>query len=199
MISKGTLKLLLGLLVGDKEEKQEKQRQAVLIIDDDQDYCEIIEGALVRLGFRRSEIETAHNLCDAEDILNRRQFFAYILDQNFPGKRTGLQFDREMRVAHPEVRSIILAGDIVFPHPSGVSQSAPDGTALLVIRKPIGGGLSESLGDALRMNGHYKSEPKPSQIIVSTWFLMAVVAIISFALGHGVLTPLLKELLKDVF
>lgn len=190
------IKLLLSLMFGEKGKKQEQHRLPVLIVDDDLEYCEIIEAALMRLGFSKEEIEMAHTLEDAKDKLSRRHYLAYILDQNFPGKKTGLEFDREMRTVHPNVRSVILAGEINFPHPSGVPRSAPEGIALVMIRKPMGGGLSESLGDALRMNGHTNTEPKPIQIAVSVWILCSLTAVFTHGFTQGWIISLITKLIK---
>jgi two-component system response regulator HydG len=101
----------------------------VLIVDDEQETCDLLELALVRQGFRVTASTNAH---DALDLVASEEFDAVLTDLQMPGI-SGLDVCERVRGTRPNTPVLVVTGE-------GSMESAIDAMrvhAFDFIRKPV--------------------------------------------------------------
>jgi two-component system, OmpR family, response regulator len=78
----------------------------VLVVDDQQEICDLVHGYLTEEGFR---VSIANNGADLRDAMARSKIDLVILDLLLGGE-DGLQLARELRDSRPEIGIVILTG-----------------------------------------------------------------------------------------
>ncbi|MGE3106695.1 MAG: response regulator transcription factor [Lysobacterales bacterium] len=81
-------------------------QRSLLLIDDDRNYCQVMQRAFLRRGF---EVTTAFSGADALQVAALRAFDGLILDLRL-GEDSGLQLLAELRRRQPAARILLLTG-----------------------------------------------------------------------------------------
>ena len=78
----------------------------VLLVEDEEDYREVLRTRLTKRGFQVEGVTTAEL---ALDLLQQRDFDVVVLDVRLP-RMTGVQALEKIRQLHPEIEVLILTG-----------------------------------------------------------------------------------------
>jgi DNA-binding NtrC family response regulator len=100
----------------------------VLVVDDDNDLCEIME-AIVR---KICPVHSEHNLQSAESYLTRRKPDIIFLDNNLPDG-SGVLFIKEILDFYPDAKIVLMTADVS----AGLKEKALDEGAVRFIAKPF--------------------------------------------------------------
>ncbi len=84
----------------------EKAPITVLLVEDEEDYREVLRTRLTKRGFQVDGVTTAEQ---ALDLLQRRDFDVVVLDVRLP-RMTGVQALEKIRQLHPLSEVLILTG-----------------------------------------------------------------------------------------
>jgi two-component system response regulator RegA len=79
---------------------------AVLVVDDDETFAEVLAGALARRGL---EVATAHSSTEAFDAMARCDFDRLVLDLRL-AQESGLDLVPELLARRPGIRIVVLTG-----------------------------------------------------------------------------------------
>lgn len=79
---------------------------ALLLVDDDPTFCDVLKRAMERRGFH---VTVCHSADDASAILASRMPTHAVVDLRMPG-RSGLSLVDELRLASPTMRIVVLTG-----------------------------------------------------------------------------------------
>lgn len=100
----------------------------VLVVDDDNDLCEIME-AIVR---KICPVHSEHDLQSAESYLTRRKPAIIFLDNNLPDG-SGVLFIKEILDFYPDVKIVLMTADVSV----GLEKKAIDQGAVRFMAKPF--------------------------------------------------------------
>lgn len=79
---------------------------SVLLVEDEEDFREVLGTRLTKRGFSVQGVTTAE---EGLQLLAQREFDVVVLDVRLP-RMTGVQALREIRARHPEIEVLILTG-----------------------------------------------------------------------------------------
>ena len=108
--------------------KSDDKRCPVLVVDDDNDLCEIME-AIVR---KICPVHSEHDLQSAENYLARLKPEIIFLDNNLPDG-SGVLFIKEILDFYPDVKIVLMTADVSM----GLKEKAIDEGAVQFIAKPF--------------------------------------------------------------
>jgi DNA-binding NtrC family response regulator len=117
----------------------------VLVVDDDNDLCEIME-AIVR---KICPVHSEHDLQSAENYLTRRKPAIIFLDNNLPDG-SGVQFIKEILEFYPDIKIVLMTADVSV----GLKEKALDEGAIRFIAKPFRSATINELIFAMCPNLH---------------------------------------------
>jgi two-component system, response regulator RegA len=95
-------KLLTDLL----SEQVINKLMAILMVDDDEVFCQVMHRALVRRGY---EVEVCLNIASAERALQQRHFQKAIVDLKI-AQESGLVLLKSLKAINPDIEIIMLTG-----------------------------------------------------------------------------------------
>ena len=104
------------------------QTCSLLLVDDDEDFLEILARRFVRRGLQPA---SASDPQAAIDAASRHKFDVAVLDRSLPGQ-DGLELMQRLKAVQPELRVILLSG---HGDPRSIAQ-ARDGGAFDYLVKP---------------------------------------------------------------
>lgn len=84
-----------------------KRPPSVLVVDDDEPVCELIEDVLVRGGLT---VATATTGLAALDLLDHADFDVVVADVSLPGELSGTELIQAARIGHPSLRCLFISG-----------------------------------------------------------------------------------------
>ena len=100
----------------------------VLVVDDDNDLCEIME-AIVR---KICPVHSEHDLQSAENYLTKLKPEIIFLDNNLPDG-SGVLFIKEILDFYPDVKIVLMTADVSM----GLKEKALDEGAVRFMAKPF--------------------------------------------------------------
>ncbi|HEY4286662.1 MAG TPA: response regulator [Puia sp.] len=101
----------------------------VLVVDDDNDLCEIMESIVRKI----CPVHSEHDLQSAESYLTKGKPELIFLDNNLPDG-SGVLFIREILDFYPDAKIVLMTADVSM----GLEEKALDEGAVRFIAKPFG-------------------------------------------------------------
>ena len=83
-----------------------KNAKTILVVDDDEVFCQVMRRALVRRGF---QVEVCSNISSAENAAKERHFNKAIVDLKI-AQESGLALIRSLKTINPTIEIIMLTG-----------------------------------------------------------------------------------------
>lgn len=83
-----------------------KNTNGILVVDDDEVFCQVMQRALSRRGF---EVETCLTIASAEKALDEKSFSRAIVDLKI-AQESGLALIRSLKTLNPAIEIIMLTG-----------------------------------------------------------------------------------------
>ena len=81
-------------------------KEPLLIVDDDEAFCQVLQRALVRRGF---EVVVCHSLLEAHNACARQEFLKAVVDLKI-AQESGLRLIRALKTLQPAMAIIMLTG-----------------------------------------------------------------------------------------
>lgn len=85
---------------------QKSDVTSILVVDDDEVFCQVMQRALVRRGF---EVEACFNIASAEYAVQKKCFNKAIIDLKI-AQESGLVLIKSLKVINPDIEIIMLTG-----------------------------------------------------------------------------------------
>lgn len=111
------------------EQRNERMRLAVLVVDDNEDACAMMAKLLRALGY---DVDTAYDGPSALQLIERKRYGIAIIDYQMPGMN-GVDLFRRIRIARPELAGVFLTGHTTI----NVVSPAIEAGVLRVLAKPV--------------------------------------------------------------
>ncbi len=90
----------------ENKQTMTKNANSLLLVDDDEVFCQVMQRALTRRGF---QVETCFNIASAEQAAQQTHFNKALVDLKI-AQESGLSLIRSLKTINPEIQIIMLTG-----------------------------------------------------------------------------------------
>lgn len=87
-------------------ESERRSMNTILVVDDDQVFCQVMQRALTRRGF---QVEVCFNVSSAEHAAQQTHFSKALVDLKI-AQESGLSLIRSLKTINPDIQIIMLTG-----------------------------------------------------------------------------------------